>query len=178
MTEQLAIFGMAARFDDEALALETVRAATDAGWRVEAYTPYPVPGMPAALRHRDPWPARALTAGAVGGFAAAMLVQWYATAVDYPINVGGRDLVAWAAFAIPSFELGVLAAVVCGVGAMLVRNRLPKLYHPIFWYPDHWRSSSGSYVVCIENDCDAFDPNAVRDFLRRSGGQAIREVTA
>lgn len=172
------IFGMAARFDDEQQALAAVARAVDLGWRVDAYTPYPVPGMQTALRHRNPWPFRALVAGACIGVAAAMVVQWYATAIDYPINVGGRDLTAWAAFAIPAFELGVLTAVVFGVGAMLIANRLPKLYHPVFWYPEHWRASSGSYVVCIEDDGRTFEPNLVRDFLRRQGGQAIREVPA
>ena len=40
-------------------------------------------------------------------------------AYDYPINVGGRPLDAWPAFAIGGFELTVLGAVLAVVLGML-----------------------------------------------------------
>lgn len=176
MTDARPLHGMAARFDDETALLAAVRHAVGRGWRVEAYTPYPVPGLSGALRHRDPWPFLALCAGFVLGAGLTFLLQWYSVAVSYPINVGGRDLVAWEAFAVSAFEMGVLGAVATSVLAMLWRNRLPSLYHPIFWYTDAWRTSGSAYVLCIEDDGRRFDANAVRAFLRDHGGRTIREV--
>ncbi|EKV31781.1 hypothetical protein C882_3532 [Caenispirillum salinarum AK4] len=169
-------FGMAARFDTEHAALDAVRRAVEAGWRVDAYTPYPVPGMAAALRHRDPWPFGALTVGAAAGFAAAMALQVYAVAVSYPHNIGGRDLIAWVPFTMPAFEMAVLSGVFWGIAAMLWRNRLPRLHHPVFNYPEHDRAGQDAFVVCVEDTGEDFDAAAVRECLVRAGGHMVREV--
>lgn len=171
------LHAVAALFRSEAEARAVVAAATADGWSVEVYCPYPVEGMPEALRHDDPWIMRWLVIGGVGGFAAAMLLQAYATGIDYPINVGGRDLVAWGAYVLPSFEVGVLAAIVCAMLAMLVRNRLPRLHHPVFAYFGWSHVSGGGFVVCLHPQ-GRFTAAAAHERLIRAGGLLVEEVPA
>ena len=52
--------------------------------------------------------------------------------LDYPLNVGGRALIANPAFVLIVFELTVLFAVTFSIGSVLLLNRLPRLHHPLF----------------------------------------------
>ena len=64
--------------------------------------------------------------GLVGGFA---LCYW-TSVIDYPLNIGGRPLNSWPAFAIPTYETTILLAALSTVGGMLALNGLPQPYHP------------------------------------------------
>ena len=62
--------------------------------------------------------------GAAGGF----LAQYYGSVIDYPLNVGGRPLNSWPAFATTAVEVAILAMVLAGIVALLRACRLPRLY--------------------------------------------------
>src|SRR3546814_4677268 len=55
-----------------------------------------------------------------------------ATNLDYPLNIGGRPLIAWQAFALIGFELTVLFSVLFMVVGFFVLNRLPRYHYPLF----------------------------------------------
>lgn len=173
------LYAVAALFRTQAGACDAARRATDAGWTTEAFTPYPVDGLPEALKHDDPWIARWVVIGAVVGFFGFLLLQVYSVAIDYPINIGGRALISWEAFAVPAFEIGVLASATCGFGAMLWRNRLPRLHHPVFGYSGWHHVSGGGFVVCLlaEGTTD-FPADRARRFLEEAGGMLVEEVPA
>jgi ActD protein len=86
---------------------------------VDAYAPYPVHGLAAALGLRPsrlPWVCFLL--GAFGG-AAMLAFQHWASAVDWPINVGGRPWNSFPAFVPIAFEVIVLVAAVGTVAAFI-----------------------------------------------------------
>src|ERR1043166_2026285 len=63
-----------------------------AGFRhLDAYTPYPVEELNEAVHsgHRI-WLGLATLAGAVFGAVTSTFVQYWAAAIDYPLNIGGR----------------------------------------------------------------------------------------
>src|SRR5690242_13834302 len=120
-------YGLMAEFDDPQHLLEAVKAARHEGYRrMEAYTPFSVDEVSEELGHRGRWIPAIVLLGGIGGGAGGFLMQWYAMAISYPINVGGRPLWSWPAFIPITFELTVLGAALLGALGMLALNRLPQ----------------------------------------------------
>jgi hypothetical protein len=110
-----------------------------------------------------PWAT--FLAGAFGA-ASGFWLGWYINFVEFPLDVGGRPLFSWPAFLLPAFELAVLFATLSAMGAMLVRNRLPRLNHPDFDLPGFERVTDDRFLLVVETD----DAEAARRVMRRHGG--------
>lgn len=158
-------YGLVAEFADADRLLGSIARVRDAGYRrIEACTPFPVEGMTEALGFRDrriPW----LTL--LGGVLGAVLgfgMQVY-TNLAYPIDIGGRPLVAIPAFMLITFELMVLGAVVLAIGGMLVLNRLPRLHHPLFDLVSFDIAGPDRFFLVIFGDDDLFDGSGTKAFL-------------
>ncbi len=158
-------FGLMAEFDAAEHLLDAIGKARAAGFRrLDAYSPFPVEGMAEALGFRDgrvPW----LTlAGGIFGAALGFGMQVY-TNLDYPLDIGGRPLVAVPAFMLITFELMVLFAVLFAIGGMLVLNHLPRLHHPVFELENFHLASSDKFFLLVFGDDAAFDIDETRRFL-------------
>ncbi len=102
--------------------LEAVRAVRMRGWQiVDLYTPYPVHGLEQALGWRRSWLPAACLLGGAAGAGLALWFQFWASAVDWPINVGGRPWNSLPAFVPATFESMVLLAGFGLVTAWLLR---------------------------------------------------------
>src|ERR1051325_1163195 len=133
MTRRSAIYGLMAEFDGPNEWLAATRAAYDAGYRrMDAYSPFPVEELSDAIGFRNTRLPLIVLAGAILGGVLGFGLQYWCSAVNYPINVGGRPLNSWPAFIPITFELTVLIASLSAVLAMLVFNRLPQPNHPVF----------------------------------------------
>jgi hypothetical protein len=160
------LYGLLAEFDDPTALVSAARRTHDAGYRrVEAYTPFPVEELTEALHLRPtrlPW---VVLIGGLVGCVGAYFMQDYASAVDYPINIGGRPLHSWPAFVPITFELTVLVAALAAVLGMLALNRLPMPHHPLFHVPEFARATRDRFFLCIEATDPRFDETATRQFL-------------
>jgi hypothetical protein len=96
--------------------------------------------------------------------------------VDYPIEVGGRPIFAWPAFFVVDFELMILCAVTFAVAGMLVINRLPKLYHPLFSTPRFGLASENRFFLYIDAKDPRFDPEKTRSYLGSLGAWTVEPV--
>lgn len=114
-----------ASFAKEEHLLEAVRTVRKHNWDiVDVYTPYAVHGLEHALGWpRSRLPVACLVCGAVG-VALATWFQFWTTAVDWPLNVGGRPWNSLPAFVPVIFECMVLFAGFGLVFAWLIRCRL------------------------------------------------------
>ncbi len=146
--------------------LRAARAARQAGYTVlDAYTPYPVEGLAPALGHpRNRVPFVVFVGGLVGA-AAGFFMQYWAMAVDYPLNVGGRPFNSWPVWIPITFELFILLASFGAFFGMLFLNGLPRLHHPVFDVPSFSRASQDRFFLCIEATDPQFDVEATRQFL-------------
>lgn len=114
---------------------------------VDAFTPYPVHGLSEALGIRKSWvPYVTLVMGLVGA-ALALGFEIWTSAIDWPLNVGGKPMVSLPAFIPITFEGGVLIAGTMTLAALLFACGLPNLGAPILdrnltndrfalWIPD------------------------------------------
>ena len=170
-------YGLVAEFDSPEKLVSAAALARATGYRrMDAFSPFPVDGLFEALgKRRTILPLLVLIAGAFG-CATGFLMQWYAAAIDYPINVGGRPLNSWPSFVPITFELTVLFAALTALIGMLALNRLPQPYHAIFSTPGFERASVDRFFLCIEAEDLRFDRNRTAEFLAGLGAGKVSEV--
>ena len=142
--------------------------------RVEAYTPYPVHGIDAALGlRRSPLAGMVLVAGMIGAIT-ALFFQWWMTAVDYPIVVGGKALFSWQAFVPIMFEVTVLfATFTAGLGMLFLMNRLPFFGHPLLASKTIPAITRDKFALAIEAENEAFDVKAAKTALTTAGATTL-----
>lgn len=171
------LYGLIAEFDSPGHLVTAATRARDDGYRrMDAYSPFPIHEMTAALgMRRTKLPIVVLVAGLVGT-ATALLMQWFASAIHYPLNVGGRPLASWPMFIPITFELTILFASFAAVFGMLGMNGLPMPYHPVFNAPRFALASRDRFFLCIEAKDPKFDLDRTRRFLETLGAHDIAEV--
>jgi hypothetical protein len=147
----------AAAFDSERPFTGALESLRDQGYeRIETYSPYHVPAVDAVLgQQRSFLPALVFVAGLAGAIA-GYWIQWFANAVSYPLNIGGRPAHATPAFLIPTFEATILSAGLMAFGGLYALLRLPRPWHPMFEVEGFERASIDHYWIAI----DADDPRA------------------
>ena len=177
MNHHRKIYGMMAEFDDPQALLEATKAARHEGYRrMEAYTPFSVDAVSEELGHGRGWiPLIVLLGGMIGG-TGGFLMQWYAMAIAYPLNIAGRPLSTWPAFIPVTFELAVLVAALFGVLGMLAINRLPQPYHPVFNVERFDLATQNRFFLCIEARDGLFDDQQTRNFLASLNPREVFDV--
>src|SRR4051812_34277611 len=171
-------YGMAAEFASDDAVVAAARRVRGAGVvRAEAYTPFPVHGLPEAIGHRRTRvPLAVLVCGAIGAVG-GFFMQWYANVISYPWNVGGRPPNSWPAFIPITFELTVLSAAFAAVLGMLALTGLPEPYHPLFNVPSFAEHASRDrFFVVIEAADGKFNIEETRRFLEGLGPKEVIEV--
>jgi hypothetical protein len=171
------LYGVAGEFETPEGLLAAARAAASAGYtRVEGYSPFEVKGVAEALGYRgSPVALITLIAGMLGGLTGFGMC-WYAFAVYYPLNIGGRPHNSWPAWIPITFELTVLFAALSAAMGMLVLNGLPRLAHPVFEIPGFERASRDRFFLVIEARDPKFEAAGARRFLEEQMPAAVWEV--
>lgn len=160
------------RFEDPSDLLQAVRDARAKGFSgLEAYSPFPLPGLDEALGFHERWiPPIALVAGILGAIL-AFSMQWYSGVIAYPFVVGGKPLNSWPAFVLVTVAVCILSAVLAAFLAMLAGNRLPHPYHPAFDWPAFDRASADGFFLLLEDE----SADAAHEFLARRAAE-VREL--
>ena len=177
MRRKNAIYGLMAEFTTPEQLLEAAHRTHAAGYRrIDAYSPFPIEGLAEAVGfHRTRLPLVVLLAGIMGG-CTGFFLQYYAAAISYPINVGGRPLNSWPAFIPITFELTILFAAFGAVFGMLAMNGLPMPYHPVFNVPRFALASRDRFFLCIEARDPMFDRERTRKFLESLNAREVSEI--
>src|SRR5438046_8377353 len=105
------LYGVMGEFGTPEELLEAVKKVRQAGYRrLDAYAPFPIEGLSDALGLKHNLvPAITLLGGLAGGIG-GFRFQYWAAAITYPLNIGGRPLHSWPAFIPVPFELPSLGA--------------------------------------------------------------------
>jgi len=175
--ERPPLYGLIGEFENPGELIEAARRTREEGYRkMDAYSPYPIHELTEALAlPRTKLPLLVFVGGALG-CGTALLMQWFASAVHYPLNVGGRPLASWPAFIPVTFELTVLFAAGAAVLGMLGLNGLPMPYHPVFNAPRFALASRDRFFLCIEAKDPMFELEKTSRFLATLGARVVSEV--
>ncbi len=160
-------------YDDFEL-VEAARKVREAGYKkFDAITPFPVHGLEEAIgiqRSKIPWVT--LIMGTTGLLSGLALTYW-TSAVDWPINVGGKPFFSGPAFVPVMFELTILFAALSSVIALFAFCGLPKVDPPII-DPD---LTSHKFAIFIPSTEENYDTGRAEQLLRQVGAKEVRHIS-
>src|ERR1035437_5976001 len=131
----------------------------------------PVPAAAACDFHlRDAHPF------AGSGGLTAYIMQYWMSAVDYPLNIGGKPPHSWPAFIVITFEMTILFAGISAVFGMLALNGMPMPYHPVFNVPRFALASKDRFFLIVFSTDKKYDPADTRKFLEGLAPRSVSEV--
>src|SRR5215217_9285687 len=105
IAEPRSVYGLMAEFEDPTSLVQATHQAYHHGYRcMDAYSPYPIEELHEALgSHHSRLPLIVLIGGLTGGIGGYGL-QYWASVVAYPLNIGGKPFHSWPAFIPVTFE--------------------------------------------------------------------------
>jgi hypothetical protein len=171
------IFGLMAEFESPTDLTVAAHKAYEEGYRkMDAYSPFPIEEVSEAIGFGySRVPLVVLVGGLLGGIG-GYLMQYWISALNYPLNIGGRPLNSWPAFTVVTFELTVLGGALFAVFGMLALNGLPMPYHPVFNLKRFAFASKDRFFLCIEADDPLFDRTRTEEFLLSLSPKHVSEV--
>jgi ActD protein len=170
-------FALLAEFENTHQILHAAAMIRDAGYRRwDVFTPFPVHGMDEAMGLQNSKVGWFSFIGGLTGFTTGMLMIWWMNAWDYPITVGGKPLFS-PIFAFPvSYELTILLGSFGSLFGMLILNRLPRLYNPLFRSTRFHLATHDRFFLAIEATDPKFSDVDTRKLLETAGSIHIEEV--
>ena len=177
MNQRQSIYGLMAEFLSAEELLEASKHAAEAGYReLDAFSPFPVEGLSEAIGfHKTKLPILVFFGG-VFGCCGGFFLQWWPNVIGYPQNIGGKPLDSWPAFIPITFEMTILFAALSATFGMIVLNRLPSPYHPVFNVERFARATKDRFFLLIKADDPKFDAQQTRNFLAELNPREVSEV--
>ena len=172
-----ALYGIMAEFDNPSELVAAARRTHEAGYRrINGYSPYPIEELTEAIGFtRTTLPLIVLIGGILGGLG-GFFMQYWMEVVDYPLNVGGKPFNSWPAFIPITFECTVLVAAFAAVLGMLVLNKLPQPYHPVFNAPNFALATRDKFFLVIEANDPKFTHDETSQFMNTLGAMGVNDV--
>ncbi len=170
--------GLLAEFSDPGALVNAVKALRKRGYsRLDTFSPFPIHGMDKAIGLGTSLLGYLIFIGGLTGCALGIWLQWWTSAVSYPINISNKPLFAFESSVPIIFELTVLVSALTAVGGMLALNALPKPYNPLFFSERFTRVTDDGFFLHIQEADGQFDRTATAQALAEVGALAIEYVS-
>lgn len=165
--------GIAGIWLDEHEVVKAAAKVRDMGFeKFEAISPYPVHGMEEACGiKRSGIPYVTFVAGLVGLVGGLALTYW-TSAVNWPINVGGKPFFSLPAFIPIMFELTILFAALSSVVALFVKCGIPKIDPPTI-DPD---LTCHKFAIFIPDNDKGYDESKIEQIFKELGANQIKRT--
>ena len=171
------LHGVMAEFDTGQALVDAARRAVAQGFtKLEAYTPVPIEELNDIIHKKRTILPRLVLAGGLTGMATGFALQYWASVIEFPMNVGGRPQASWTTFIVPSYELTILFAALTATIAMILSCGLPQPYHPVFNVDRFSMASSDKFFLVLESADPKFEQPVTSEFLRSLGAKGVYDV--
>lgn len=169
-------FGLLAEYADGESLLNAIERAKANGYeKMEAYTPIPMHDVSHALGYKSELP-KLVFGGGLFGALAGFGMQYYASVIHYPMNIGGRPLNSWPSFIVITFETTILFAALTAVLGMLALNGLPRPHHPVFDVPEFELASRNRFFLLVMAHDPRYDHEHASRLLGETQPLSLSEV--
>lgn len=165
--------GVAGIWLDEHQLIEAAKKTRAEGFRkFEALSPFPLHGIDDAMgipRSYIPWVTFVF---GLLGLSFGLWFTWWTSAVDWPINVGGKPMWSLPAFIPVIFECVILFAALSSVGALIAICGLPKVDPPVI-DPD---LTCHKFALFVPEDDAGYSVAKVEGLFRDLGATEVRQT--
>ena len=170
-------YGLLAEFETAADIVRAAEKVRDAGYRRwDVFTPYPIHGMDDAMGLKKSPVGWFTFLGGLTGISLGMLMIWWMNAYDYKIAVGGKPLFS-PIYAFPvAYECTILLGAFGSLGGMLILNKLPRFYSPLFNNERFTKATHDKFFIVIEATDPKYSDVETRKLLEAAGSRHIEEV--
>jgi hypothetical protein len=171
------VYGLMAEFDSATDLVAAAHRTREAGYKkMDAYSPFPVEGLAEAVGfHHDEVALVVLIGGLIGGLSGYGMQYWI-SAISYPLNIGGKPYHSWPSFIIVTFEMTILFAGIAAVFGMLALNGLPMPNHPVFNVPRFALATKDRFFLIVFSSDPKYDGAGTRQFLEGLKPRSLSEV--
>jgi hypothetical protein len=185
------VVGLVAQYEDVTSVLEAAKKVRDAGYKHwDVYSPFPIHGIDAAMGIKPtilPW---LVLAGGLTGFTFGLVMTawingnepnfpWPLNWVNfqgYPYLTSGKPIWSIPATIPVVFECTILFSALTTVFGMLLLNRLPMLYHPLFKLEMFRRATSDRFFIALDAGDPKFDHAGAKDLLQGTKPSTIETI--
>ena len=84
-------------------------------------------------------------------------LEWWTSAVDYPVVISGKPFFSYQAYGPVAFALMVLTGAFAALIGMLVLNKLPKFFHPLFYSTKFEKVMDDGFFVSLSSKDTNFE---------------------
>lgn len=163
--------GVAGIWTDEHTLVEAARKMRSAGYRkFDAISPFPLHGIDEAMeipRSFIPWVTFVF---GLSGCLFGIWFTWWTSAVDWPVNIGGKPFWSLPAFIPIIFELVILFSALSSVGALIFLCGLPKVDPPVI----DPALTSHKFALFVPEDDVGYDRSKVEALLKELGADEVK----
>ena len=163
--------GLLATFSDEHQLIEACRLMRERQFtKFDALTPFPVHGIDEAMGiKRSKIPYVTFLAGLTGGTFGLWLQCW-TSAVDWPLNVGGKPFLSFPAFIPVVFELTILLGGLSTAAALFYFAGLPK----VGYFSPNPAFTDDKFGLFIPADEKGYNADELSGVLKKCGAEDVR----
>jgi hypothetical protein len=171
------LYGVMAEFENPTDLVGAARRVYAAGYRrINGYSPYPIEELSEAIGFTHTSLPLIVFIGGVVGAVGGFFMQYWMEVISYPLNVGGKPYNSWPAFIPITFETTVLCAAFAAVLGMLVLNKLPQPYHPVFNVPNFALATRDRFFLAVEANDPKFKHDEVVALLKSLDALEVNDV--
>lgn len=185
------VVGLVAEYDNVTAVTHAAEKVRDAGYTIwDVHSPFPIHGIDAAMGNKPtilPW---LVLAGGLTGCTFGVFMTWWINAVElrppgpfnwvnlqgYQFLISGKPLWSLPANIPVIFECTVLFSALTTVFGMLLLNKLPMLYNPLFKLKNFRRVTDDRFFIVIDAGDKNYDENGTLELLRSTKPLSVETV--
>lgn len=172
------LYAIGARFDSPDALLHAVETLQKNGYSsYECFTPYPLHGLPEAMRLKKSILSFLVLGGGVTAVLIALSMELIPSTLIYPLVVDGKplNLSALPQYIPITVALTLMIGAITAVVGMILLGGMPRLNNPIFAWDLFATESYRGFFLAIEANDKMFSSATINKLLHDLGG---REITA